>query len=461
MRFYHVAIKSWKEIVRDRRGLALLLAFPAVFMLVFGFAFSAGGQDTSPYRIGVINEDRGTTLVLFGEVQGEQNFGEELINTLEGLTFEGTEVPMFELRHLDEKQANKLLKDRDIACLLIIPPNLSRAMNQLIKRTVRVKVTSYVGERVLGAFSGGSPFPEGSGFSDGSSQSDTGLQLPEVEEVTASLVIKGDKGYISYGQVRGILSGAIAQFKTQIKESAREQTISHLPSASSLPTDFLTVASEGIAQTQQFSTFDYQAPGIFVFALLMGAIGVAAALAREIENGTLERLNISRMSSFDLLFGTLMAWTVLSVLQVFILFAVALAIGFNFTGGLEALLWSAVIATLAGAASTSLGLLIAAFADNEKNASNLGILTAVPISFVIGAFFPLPEVTLGRFSGVVFEIYDFLPWTHAAKALRKLLTYGAEAGEITFNLSLLVILTTVLFSAGVFFFSQNRLSARS
>jgi ABC-2 type transport system permease protein len=56
MRFWQLFIRSLKEIYRDPLALSFLLAFPLMFMLLFGFAF--GGDTVPSYNIGVIDNDQ-------------------------------------------------------------------------------------------------------------------------------------------------------------------------------------------------------------------------------------------------------------------------------------------------------------------------------------------------------------------------------------------------------------------
>lgn len=466
MKFIHVSIKGLKEIFRDRRGLAFILAFPAVFMLVFGFAFGGGQGDNTSYRIGVVNRDRGAVISVSEEAEEMQNFGEELVDTLENLTYEDSDVPLFEVEQVGEEEGDVMLKDREVAAVVSIPSNFSDSVHQLIKSTVRREVTGRVGEMIITQFNDvssreGDDFgpddfsPEG--MDDISEDGDV-RKLPEPGDVTAAITIKGDPGYMSYGRTRGILTGVFGQFKDEIVDRTRERTSSYFDAEDTSPEEFLTIDSESISGSQSLSAFDYQAPGIFVFALLMSAIGVAGSLAEEVDSGTLERLKLSRMRSFDLLFGTLIPWSVMAVVQVLILFAVALLIGFNWVGGIASLGFAVLISVIAGIASVSLGLLIAAFAENEQHASNLGTLIAVPLSFIVGAFFPLPKLSLGQLFGSSFEIYDLLPWTHAADALRTLLIFGGGPGEVVVDIAFLVGLTLLLFLTSVYFFSRTRLS---
>ncbi len=456
MKFYHVAIKGLKEIFRDRKGLALLLAFPAIFMFVFGFAFSGGESGNNPYRVAVINNDRGAQLSSPNGDPSQRNFGDELIEAMEELEFEDSKVSLFKVERVEPERAEELLKDRDVACLLTIPGNFSGSIKELIKDAVRREVTGRVGEMVITG-SGGTPPPEiGEGMTE---NLPSDRSLPEAESVTSTIEIKGDPGYSAFGRVRGILVGIISQFKEEVLRRARERTSTYFEAESTRRRQFVTTETVSISGSESMSTFDYQAPGIFVFALLMSAIGVAGTLAGEVDDGTLERLKLSRMSSFDLLLGTLIPWSVLTVVQVLILFAVALLIGFNWVGGVFSLLWAILVAVIAGVASVALGLLVAGFAENEQHATNLGTLIAVPVSFIVGAFFPIPELSLGQVLGFNFKLYDILPWTHAAESLRILLAYGGGIDEIAVHLLLLVALTVLLFFVGVLFFSRNRMTS--
>ncbi|MFW6049083.1 MAG: ABC transporter permease [Candidatus Bipolaricaulota bacterium] len=461
MKFYQVAVKGLKEIFRDQKGLGLLLAFPAIFMLVFGFAFSGGQGENSPYVIGVINRDSGAEVMVSAAETRQENFGVDLVSTLEGLTFEDGDVPLFDVQTFDDaEEGDSLLQDRDISALLIIPENFSRGMSQIIKSTIRTEITSLVGEIVINQ-SGTSPSASeesGPSFSpDGGLSTDT--TIPRTEDVEAKTIIRGDPGYVAFGQVQGILTGVLGSFKDRTAETARERARSFFNGGKVESNNFVEVDTESISGSQSFSIFDYQAPGIFLFALLMSAIGVAGALSKEVEAGTLERLKLSKMASFDLMFGTLITWSVVAVVQVLILFAVAILIGFSWSGGITSLLLAILVAVIGGIASVALGLLIAAFSENEKHASNLGTLVSVPLSFLVGAFFPLPKLPIGKVFGSTIEIYEILPWTHAANALRTLLTFGGVFDDIVFNLVSLLILTAILFAIGVFFFSKNRLTA--
>jgi len=244
-----------------------------------------------------------------------------------------------------------------------------------------------------------------------------------------------------------------------VRSKAKEEVSGYFDAAEQIPNNFVCSKVKGIAGTESFTTFDYQAPGIIVFALLLLVVGVAGRLAREVEHGTLERLKITKMKSFDLLFGTLIPWALIAIAQVFILFLVAIAMGYHWQGGITTIALAIAIGIIGGISSISLGLLVAAFSRSEKHAENLGMLVAVPMSFIAGAFFTLPRAVIGDFWGKTFQAYDVLPWAHTANALRSVLTFGGSFGDVVYDITMMIILTVILFVLGVICFSKTRLRA--
>ena len=154
-----------------------------------------------------------------------------------------------------------------------------------------------------------------------------------------------------------------------------------------------------------------------------------------------------------------MSWTLIAFAQVFILFLVAIAIGYHWQGGIISIALAIAIGFLGAISTISLGLLIAAFAKSESHAVSLGVIIAVPMSFIAGAFFPLPAAVIGEFYGRTYQVYDVLPWTHTVNALTSVLTYGCGLGDVIHDIAMMAILTVILFVLGVICFSKRRLGA--
>ncbi len=224
--------------------------------------------------------------------------------------------------------------------------------------------------------------------------------------------------------------------------------------------DSVHLEVQSIPGTQTFSLFDYMVPGLIVFALMLQVSVVAGSLVREVEIGTLDRLKLSKVWSFDLLFGTFIVWSLITVAQVLVLIAVAIVLGYHHQGGFSSLGLGIFIGVIAEMAPISLAMIIASFTKNERQAATLSAMIAVPLSFMAGAFIPLPRQVLGTFSGRTYQIYDLLPWTHAISGLRAVLTYGEGlSGDVVFEMTWLIILTATLFVGGVICYSKARLGA--
>ena len=418
MKFISIAIKDIKELLRDKRGLFFILIFPLFFMLIFGFAFGGMGTSNTPHNIVVINYDKGSVLPFNNE---NVNFGNNLTTILENTTYENSDVKLFNVNQTTESVANEQLKQRQIDALVIIPENFSESVVSLINNNLQSK---------------GIPIPGG------------------VQNTTSTIIVRGDTGYIGFGESQGILVGVFSKYQDNLLQEI-QNNVSNTPGAQA--TKFVDSKVEAIAGTENFTSFDFLAPGMMVFAILLLATTVAASLTREVDRGTLSRLKLSKMRSFDLLFGGLIPWSFVAAAQVIILLIVAVLIGFHWQGGLNSLVIACIVGILGGVASVSLGMIIAAFAKNDRQAANLGTLITVPTSFLCGAFFQLPQIQLGNLFGHQVLIYEILPWYHVLQALRFVLIYGDGWNTISYEVSWIIVLTAILFAIGVFLFSRTRL----
>lgn len=417
MKFLSIAVKDSKELLRDRRGFIFILLFPILFMLVFGFAFGGMGQSNTPYNLAIVNYDEPAVIPVSNE---SINFGDNLTQLLTDAKYQNSDVHLFNVTKMSESEADQLLKTRKIDAELIIPKNFSESAVALINYTILSTTNPQ-------AISQSSP-----------------------SNVTSTLIIRGDTGFINFGASQGILVGVLAQYQNEIVTQT-QNIVRGTPGAQ--PVTFLNSKVEPIAGTQNFTFFDFIAPGMIVFAILLLATTVAASLTREVENGTLARLKLSKMSGFDLLLGGLIPWSLIVMAQVVILLVVAISIGFHWQGGTNSILMAIIIGVIGGIASIALGMIIAAFAKNDRQAANLGTLITVPTSFLIGAFFPLPNAGI---YGVQFN--EILPWTHTLAALRSTLTYGGS-GDVLYQIGISAVLTVILFIIGVALFSRTRLRA--
>ena len=447
VKFLSLAIKALKQTIRDRRSLFFLLLFPVVFMIIFAFAFgspSSLGTGTAPHEIAVINLDAGATVSINNTTQ-HVNDGANFTQLLENITYAQTDTHMFTLNNVSADQAQTMLKSRGLDAVITIPENFSQAVVALANASARAETTSDIGLRVING---------------STAQLPVNLTLPKQSNVTAQVIVEGDTGSAAFGAAQGLISNLLEQYQSQIQATAIRQvdaTLAQNQSQSNASIDYISAAVQPLTGTRSLTLFDYQAPGLIVFALLMQVSSVAQDLTRESDRGTLGRLKLSNMRSFDLLFGTLLTWILIAVAQILLLLGVAVALGFSWADGANSIGLAVLVGIIGGIASISLGLLLAAFTTNERQAAQLGVLIAVPVSFLTGAFFPLPNEILGTAFGTTFQVYDLLPWTQVADALRQVLIYGSGFGAVAVYVGFAIVLTAILFVVGVISYSRVRL----
>jgi ABC-2 type transport system permease protein len=447
VKFLSLAIKALKQTIRDRRSLFFLLLFPVVFMIIFAFAFgspSSLGTGTAPHEIAVINLDAGATVSINNTTQ-HVNDGASFTQLLENITYAQTDTHMFTLNNVSADQAQTMLKSRGLDAVITTPENFSQAVVALANASARAETTSDIGLRVING---------------STAQLPVNLTLPKQSNVTAQVIVEGDTGSAAFGAAQGLISNLLEQYQSQIQATAIRQvdaTLAQNQSQSNASIDYISAAVQPLTGTRSLTLFDYQAPGLIVFALLMQVSSVAQDLTRESDRGTLGRLKLSNMRSFDLLFGTLLTWILIAVAQILLLLGVAVALGFSWADGANSIGLAVLVGIIGGIASISLGLLLAAFTTNERQAAQLGVLIAVPVSFLTGAFFPLPNEILGTAFGTTFQVYDLLPWTQVADALRQVLIYGSGFGAVAVYVGFAIVLTAILFVVGVISYSRVRL----
>jgi len=262
--------------------------------------------------------------------------------------------------------------------------------------------------------------------------------------------VEGDFTYSEFATTQAYVQGFVDGFVAGVAQATARAVLEFLPEElrrEAPQGPFVDARTRGVAGTEEFKVFDWMAPGLFVFATLLIALGVASAVARETEGGNIERLKISRMSTFDLLFGMLLPWTALGALQVFLLFATAVAMGFRWQGGLESLAMAVGVGTMSATAAVALGLLLSTAVKTERQATSVGPLVVVPLAFLTEAFFPIAFTALVEGS----------PWGLAVRAMRGVLTFGLPPAAEGTHVAWMAGQTALLFAVATLVFRHTRL----
>jgi ABC-2 type transport system permease protein len=194
------------------------------------------------------------------------------------------------------------------------------------------------------------------------------------------------------------------------------------------------------------SEFDTYVPGMMVFAILLIIPQTAMLIGRERRWGTLRRLNLSLLRPAELLGGICLAQLVVASVQVVLMFAAALALGFHNRGPL---LLALGIGVLLAFGSVGLGLLLGCFMRTDTDALNTGSAVSMIQVFLSGAFFAMPLPILFTWLEHPIAVFDFIPASHGMLALQQVLVGGAALAEVIFRVAATLLLSLLYFGIGI------------
>jgi ABC-2 type transport system permease protein len=216
-------------------------------------------------------------------------------------------------------------------------------------------------------------------------------------------------------------------------------------------TPLIQYLEEPLGASAARTEFENYVPGVMIFAVIMLIFLAAMAVAREVEAGTLQRLSITPMTSFDLLGGMTAVMVLVGAFAVAITFATAQVLGFRSQGPM----W---VAVLVGAVTSlsiiGMGMVVACFSRTVSQAFVIANFPLGLLMFFSGVIMPIPQPVLFTLAGHAFGPCDILPPTHAVVALNKILTLGAGLPDVIYELTMLLSLSIFYFLAGVWLFKR-------
>jgi ABC-2 type transport system permease protein len=199
------------------------------------------------------------------------------------------------------------------------------------------------------------------------------------------------------------------------------------------------------------SEFDIYTPGIFIFSIIMLILSASLSIIRDVEDKTMLRLKLTRMTVLDYLVGNTVVQWLVGMVSFGITLWLAKILGFNSEGSLWLVL---LVCSLTILSIIAISLILVAFCKNAAMVMIVGNFPLFILMFFTGSMFPLPRHEL--FAG--FALNDLLPPTHAVIAMNKIFTYGSGLKDISYELLMLSGLTAIYFAVGVVLFRKKHLN---
>jgi ABC-2 type transport system permease protein len=175
---------------------------------------------------------------------------------------------------------------------------------------------------------------------------------------------------------------------------------------------------------------------------MVATLLTAVALVREKERGTLEQLLVTPVQATGLMFGKIIPYLFIGVVESAVILAV-MRWGFDvpIRGSLGFLF---VIAVIYLFATLSMGMFISTVATTQAQAQQMTMFFVLPSVFLSGYIFP--QSGLPR---VLYWIGEIMPATHMIAIMRGVVLREAGPRDLVPNIAALVVISVVLVTLSV------------
>lgn len=347
-RLFAVGIKDVRITARDRSALMILLAMPAVLILILNMAFggiSSGGGSAVPSA--VVNHDRGSVGAQIAK--GFESSAE--IKKIAKVTVV-----------TDEAAARRQVEAGDLAGLLVIPADFTAK----IESATPVSVTVYgdPGQPVSAAIFAGIADSIG-----------TRVSAASIAGQTTSQLIHESKMVSTPQQAAGLI-------QTAVKNASETNALEGVQ---------VKMIGQKKSEEISFNALDYYAAAQTAMFLIFGAMFGAFSFIRERRQQTLARLLTTPAGRGEIVGGKLTGVWAIGLLQFAVLFGFTSILGANWgaTGG------AILVAGAEAFAAAGLAMTFAAIGRTER---------------AVGAIGPIVTIIMGAAGGSMIPVFQMPAW---------------------------------------------------
>jgi ABC-2 type transport system permease protein len=220
----------------------------------------------------------------------------------------------------------------------------------------------------------------------------------------------------------------------------------------------LEIQANTVSGTDTLDDFGLYVPALLTLALIMLMFTAAASLIKEKDKGTIIRLFLSNMTALEWFSAVSLTQIIVGLLAMLLTFLTAVALGYQASGSLSAMV---VVGLLSSLSIMAISLLVAAFLRTIFDLLTIGCFPFFILMFFSGGMFPLPPLRLFTVGSRSVSVNDFLPTTHTISALGKILNHDARLGDVVFELGAILVLTVVFFAVGAWLFTRRHMRANA
>jgi ABC-2 type transport system permease protein len=196
------------------------------------------------------------------------------------------------------------------------------------------------------------------------------------------------------------------------------------------------------------SSFQFLAPGFMALTVITGSLqGVATAISREKEQGTMDGLLVAPISHQSIILGKVAAQTVRGLIQGLLILGLSMLLfGVQIYGSPIIML---IVMVMGTASFVGVGIIMTAVAPDQETAQMMTMLLQFPMMFISGILFPIEQLPVWlQWIGKAFPLY------YAADALRKVIILNAGLTTIMPDILILIVYTVLTMTVAIPLFDK-------
>ncbi len=336
-----LVIKDLKLFFADKRAMMLTFIVPIALITLFAFAFGGAGQSDA--------EDSATVLVIADEDQSIAS--KNVIAQLDSLK-------EYEVSLKTAEEAENLVKKGDEPAVLIFHRGFGDSMEAGSRPLIEFKY-------------------------DAAKEAEVGI--------LQGALIGNLMGMIGGRSWEKKIMSQIESDYPDMDKATRERIQLQLnqdlsPSATQKQSESFIQSTAVIAEKENSPGLIHAVAGTAIMMLLFSVAAMGASLLDEKQEGTLKKLLFSPLHPNSILFGKMVSTTLISILQLVVMFLFAkFVFGLDIFSHLPSLLLM-IIAT--AYACSSFGVLLASFAKSRQQVQGLSTLIILVMSCIGGSMIP-------------------------------------------------------------------------
>lgn len=211
---------------------------------------------------------------------------------------------------------------------------------------------------------------------------------------------------------------------------------------------------ESVVPYKDRTEFEATIPSAIFLGIIMLLFTSAIALIKEVEAGTIRRLQISKTSSAELLSAITVSQIFIGIVSIVVTLFVAFTLYNAKSEG--SLLLVYLISILCCLSVIAIGFILAGF---SRNVSDILIIGNLPyfLLFLLSGAFPIPRIDILFFGNHSIAVNDIFPTTPAMTALKMVMDQGKGLNDVMFEIIMMVVLTTLYFILGIYLFNRKHM----